>query len=386
MHLLVASLLLFVSFAQAADRVPPTVLVEKEITFTDDLDFTNLALAIDRHLVSFASREMKVSFKLGATTYKRSDLKATLIAFKDLAARTATCITTTDKATCYDNFSKELNRDYSIYRPVPLSWETGFKTNQTLFTAYYSPDFHGSKTKTAVFKNPIYAKPATSVLTNLSRTDIDFEGKLEGKGLELFYVSESLYDIWLLHVEGGGRVQVKNTDGTSSFHHLSYTGKNNQSFRMLYKYMLKEGMIKKGAASIAHQRVYLDKHPEDRRRVFATCPSYIFFKISKDEPVGVNDIPLTDNRSLASDYRKYKEYGILNFIQAKKPILATEDTDKDDLIEFKDFSRFFINQDTGGAIRGHARSDLYFGHGPEAELAANSVKQLGNQFFLIKKK
>jgi membrane-bound lytic murein transglycosylase A len=372
----------FNSYLQAS--VAPTQRVYETIEFSDDLNLDNMLKAIDRQMVRFNSisqSSLNKKFKLGTLTYKRNDLKNTMIEFRKLVVKTILCQSKNIKSECFKELSNTLNSDYRIYKPLPKKSESGYSSKQTLFTAYYSPDFMGSKVKTEVYKHAIYALPKTEQLRKLTRKQIDFEGKLEGKGLELFYVSESLYDIWLLHVEGGGRVKVRNEDGSISSYYLSYANSNSQPFNMLYKYMRAEGMIVDGRSSIAHQRAYLDKHPEDVNRVLSSCPSYIFFKVTLDEPLGVQNMPLTENRSLATDYRIYKEYGLLNFIQAKKPT----NLDGNDSVVLKKFSRFMINQDTGGAIRGNARSDLYFGFGKAAELAANHLKNLGNQYFLIKK-
>lgn len=359
------------------ERIPKTEKVNQSIIFEDDLDFENMKLAISRQLKSFS--DLKTEMTFGSDKYKREDLKTTLEYFLTLVKRTQECMELIDRVTCMDQLSLSLNTEFNIYKPIPETSESGYKTGKTLFTAYYSPDMHGSKTQTDKYKYPIYTEPKDVSLKSLTREEIDFEDKLKGKGLELFYVSESLYDIWLLHVEGGGRVQVENEDGTIEKHFLSYQSTNKKTFNMLYKYMIANNMLQAGNAGIDQQRQYLEDHPEDQRVVLSSCPSYVFFKVTDDEPLGVKNIPLTENRSLASDYRKYKEYGILNFIQAKMP------THVDGQIQMLPFSRFFINQDTGGAIKGNARSDLYFGFGKKAEVAASNLKELGNQYFLIKK-
>lgn len=360
-------------------RIPTTTKVNEYIDFKDDLDFKNMKLAIKRNKKFFNRADLSVKFKFGNDTYNRKSLRDSQISFEILVDQALECMQSEAKNFCYEQFSKAVNTEFNIYKPSPLTWEQGHKTSQSLFTAYYSPDFIGSRTKTAIYKNPIYKLPKSTKLRSLTRDQIDFEKKLSGKGLELFYVKESLYDIWLLHVEGGGRIHVMNEDGTTSMAYLSYEGSNKRTFKMLYRYMLDHGMLKPGQAGIDHQRAYLKANPQDARKIFASCPSYIFFTESQKEPIGVNDIILTENRSLASDYRIYKEYGILNFIQAKIPVR------QNDQIKMKDFSRFFINQDTGGGIKGNARSDLYFGFGRKAELSANNLKVLGNQFFLLKK-
>lgn len=377
---LILALIVSSAFAGKSPRIPKTTKVQDYIDFKDDLDFANMKLAIQRNLSYFNSADLTVSFQFGQDIYTRKDLKETLEAFLILVEQAQICLKKKPHTDCYGDFSKSINAEFNVYRPNPLSWEQGYKTNQSLFTAYYSPDFTGSRTKTDVFKYPVYKLPQSSKLRSLSRDAIDFEKKLAGKNLELMYVKEGLYDIWLLHVEGGGRVKIHNPDGSVENTYLSYAGSNKQSFNMLYRYMLDHGMLMPGKAGIEYQRSYMQDHPEDQREILASCPSYIFFKETNHEPLGVKSIILTENRSLASDYRIYKEYGILNFIQAKKFTRTQQQT------ALRPFSRFFINQDTGGAIKGNARSDLYFGFGRKAELAANNLKILGNQFFLLKKK
>ena len=317
--------------------------------------------------------------RFGSTTIKRSHLKKSLLKFQELVVTTKSCLVLNLREKCFKDFNNNLNKFFKAYKPLPAKWEKGYKEGKTLFTAYYSPDLHGSKTKTKVFKNPIYGLPKDKKLARATSDQINFQGVLKGRGLELFYVSESLYDIWLLHVEGGGRVQVQNADGTKSYYYLSYKASNKQSFNMLYKYMLEEGMLKKGEATIANQRKYFLENPEHQRDILKTCPSFIFFSITESEPLGVKNIPLTIKRSLATDYRRMEEYGIINFIKYKKPKFS------DDGVKMVPFSRFFINQDTGGAIKGNARSDLYFGFGDDAELSANYIYGLGEQYFLILK-
>ena len=379
-----ASFLLLLIATQAysgSERIPETIRVYKTIDFSDDLDLVNMNKAIKRQLISFSKSDLSVKFKLGTLTYTRKSLKDSLELFTKYIDETLNCLSRNSRSHCYGKLSQKINQNFRIYRPVPLRKEPGYITGETKFTAYYSPDLHGSIVKTKHFQYPIYAKPKTVALQSLTREEIDFEGKLKGRGLELFYVSESLYDIWLFHVEGGGRVQVKDESGKNKFFYLSYDGTNKKAFNMLYKYMRQEGMLESGKTSITHQRAYFENNPEDRRSILASCPSYIYFKVTKDEPLGVKNIPLTENRSLATDYRLYKEYGILNFIQARFPQKLSENGE---LIS-KQSSRFMINQDTGGAIKGRARSDLYFGYGEKAEFTASYLNNLGRQYFLIKK-
>jgi membrane-bound lytic murein transglycosylase len=239
-HAFLAILLFITSQPLLAASVAPTTEVQIEIEFKDDLNFTNMQLAIDRQLVFFNRTNLQKSFVMGGKTFTRKDLKETLLHFQKIMQETVDCLKL-NKNNCYSTFNQKVNEDFHVFRPLPKKTEAGYATGETLFTAYYSPDFHGSKVQTDIYKYPIYAMPKDPKLQRLTRKQIDFEGKLKGKGLELFYVSEHPYDIWLLHVEGGGRVVTTDEAGNKTFHHLSYAGSNKQKFQMLYKYMKEQG-------------------------------------------------------------------------------------------------------------------------------------------------
>jgi membrane-bound lytic murein transglycosylase A len=367
----------FFSLGVKADLVPKLSKVNQTFNYEDDMSFEHMLKAIRRQEKYFQTRSLSEKIKFGSRNLTRKHLQKSLLSFKKYVIEALNCFQLYPKNTCTSEFSRKMNLDFEVYKPVPLSWEKGYKEGKTFYTAYYSPDFDASFTKTAIFKNPIYAKPKSPKLQKLTSDAINYQNKL--KGHELIYVKKSLYDIWLLHVEGGGRARVKQADGSYKYRYLSYDGANGKSFAMLYEYMIKQGMLKKGEATIAKQREYFVNHPKDQRAILKTCPSFIFFKITEDEPLGVHNIPLTENRSLATDYRRLKEYGIINFVRATKPVIVN------DQVSQKPYSRFFLNQDTGGAIKGNARSDLYFGYGDKAELAANFVYGLGEQYFLILK-
>ncbi|MBT4793280.1 MAG: hypothetical protein HON90_17040 [Halobacteriovoraceae bacterium] len=375
-----AILLVVLSVSSAfADSVPILKKYTQKIDFSDDLHFEHMLGAIVRQEKSFKKLNLNELMIFGNRTIKRSHLQKSLLVFKKHVVNALNCFQLYTAGVCYKEFSKQINQSFEFYKPVPEKWEKGYAEQKTLFTAYYSPDFEGSFTQTAVFKNPIYAKPKSITLQKSTSDQINYQNKLKNKNLAIMYVKQSLYDIWLLHVEGGGRVKIKGKDGKSYYMYLSYAGSNSGKFQMLYKYMIEQGMIIKGEATIAKQREYFVNHPQEQRQILASCPSFIYFSLSTKEPVGVKSISLTENRSLATDYRRLKEYGIINFVRAEKPIFENDSVSK------IPFSRFFINQDTGGAIKGNARSDLYFGYGDQAELAANHVYGLGEQYFLILK-
>lgn len=373
-------LLIFIFSYSAFAENTPTIRLDQSINFADDMDFANLEQAIDRQLESFNRTGLKGSIKFGTSLYQKTILKSSLEVLKTLALEAKSCIEVRTKAECMIEFNKQMNAKFSIYVPIASKNGRNRKRIQTQYTSYYSPDLHGSRVKTERFKNPIFRRPAVPH-DNYSRVDIDFKGALDGKGYEIFWVEESFYDLYLLHVQGGGRINITNPDGTTEVKYLSYDGKNNRTFQMIYKYMLQKGYLKSDNAGIPAQRKFLEENPDKQEEIFGSCPSYVYFKESAEEPIGLNNIPLTEGRSLAIDNTVYPTMGIINFVKAIK----ASHVDENGKVVKVPFSRFFISQDTGGAIRGNARCDLYFGYGPLAELTAYNMNEQGDQYFLIKR-
>lgn len=376
---MLAFIFLFATFAFA--EVTPTTRLNQSVSFADDMQFENLDLAIERQLASFATLGLPGTIKFGTKNYPKSVLKDSLVLLKQVADAAQECKKSNPENVCMEQFNRDVNEKFAIYIPLPGKKEPGYRTKTTThFTSYYSPDLHGSRVRTEKYKNPIYRKP-DAPHDNYTRVAIDYKGALDGKGYEIFYVQESHYDIYLLHVQGGGRIHVENPDGTTELKYLSYDGKNAQPFQMIYKYMMAQGYLKPDNAGIPGQRQYLEQNPDKEEEIFGSCPSYVYFKESAEEPVGLNNIPLTEGRSLAIDSRTYKTMGMINFV---KTIKASH-LDENGKVVKVPFARFFISQDTGGAIRGNARCDLYFGYGPIAELTAYNMNEQGEQYFLIKK-
>ena len=365
-----------------AAETTPTVRIYQSLNFSDDMNFLNLDQAIDRQLAFYDTLSLSGEIRFGTKSYPKKVLRESLVLLKNLALKARQCQKARSGKRCQDEFDREMNEKFALYKPVPKSTESGYQADLTTkFTSYYSPDLQGSRTRRGIYQRAIYRKPSNPVLANSTRVDIDYHGALAGSGHEIFYVSDSFYDLYLLHVQGGGRITVNNLDGTKEIKYLSFDGKNSRPFKMIYHYLIQRGYVSADDAGIPGQRRFLAQNPHKEEEVFATCPSYVYFKESDEEPIGLDDIPLTEGRSVALDQTVYKSTGLINFVKTKK---ASHLNSSNQVVKVP-FSRFFIGQDTGGAIKGNARCDLYFGYGPKAELTAYNMNDMGEQYFLIKK-
>ena len=161
---------------------------------------------------------------------------------------------------------------------------------------------------------------------------------------------------------------------------VGYAGDNGRPYRSIGRYLLDQGVLPPGQASTQGIRRYLAEHTEERDTILFQNPRYIFFKelsTGPSGPVGSLGVPLTPGRSLAADPSVYP-LGGLAFIHAKRPVWNARNQ-----VTWKEFFRFVVLQDTGSAIRGPARADLFWGSAAETE--AGAMAQRGEMYLLVKK-
>ncbi|MCP4666817.1 MAG: murein transglycosylase [Deltaproteobacteria bacterium] len=294
-----------------------------------------------------------------------------------------------------DKLNRRIRKHFRVYRA------TGRVGNKkVLFTGYFEPLYHGSRTRDETFKYPLYGKPADMLKIDLSLFRADLKGKsiiariedkkvlpyyskyhidgkkaLKGRNLEIAWLKDPL-DVAFLHIQGSGRLLLP--DGKSI--RVGYRSSNGRPYRSIGRYMLDRGFLNKAEMSMQSIRRYLTDHPEIVDEVLNHNPSYVFFRVLESEPVGNIGVPLTPGRSVALDYRLFPK-GALAFVSCRKPIVDNQGR----ITTWIKFSRFVLNQDTGGAIRGAGRADLFWGSGPYAEVAAGHMRHEGELYILIKK-
>ncbi|MFZ3157209.1 MAG: MltA domain-containing protein, partial [Smithella sp.] len=207
-----------------------------------------------------------------------------------------------------------------------------------------------------------------------NRREIDVERVLQGKNLELVWVSDPV-ELFSLHIQGSGKIKLE--DGTILT--VGFAQTNGRSFRSVTKFMLESGKINSSEASYRHEFLR-GRSDQEIYDVLSHNERYTFFRFLDKEPVGSLGEPVTPGRTIATDPDFFPE-GALAFIRLRKPVLDENGKIKEKVY----FSRFVLNQDKGSAIEGPGRVDLFCGFGIEAENMAGTLKENGELYLLLKK-
>lgn len=262
-----------------------------------------------------------------------------------------------------------------------------------LFTGYYEPTLFGSYQPTARFNYPLYQRPSTMLQLELGSRfpelkDQRVRGLLQGNKVIPFYDRAAIDGqnkplagneiLWVdsadaaffLHIQGSGRIQLP--DG--SIVGVGYADQNGQPYVAIGKILIERGELTPEEVSLQTINHWLRSHPKEADELKNQNPSYVFFTLRHDTesgPRGSLNVPLTQERSAAVD-RKVIPLGTPLWISTTLP-------DK------TPYQRLVVAQDTGGAIRGPVRADIFFGRGSRAEKMAGEMKQKGEIYALIPK-
>ncbi len=238
-----------------------------------------------------------------------------------------------------------------------------------LFTGYFEIGLEGSRYRYGHYQYPIYSKPADikAGKAYYSRKQIE-NGALSRKNLEIAWVKDPVR-AFFLHIQGSGQIFLE--DG--SILRVGYDGKNNHKYVSLGRYMIDKNYIKKENMSAPAIKTWLYKHPRKAKKIMQKNPSYVFFREIGDEgPIGGQGVALTPMRSLAID-KRFMPYGAPVWVD----VALNKSTKK--------FQKLLVAQDTGAAIKGPVRGDLFFGAGENAEQLAGYQNSRGKYFLLLPK-
>ena len=348
----------------------------------DDLDYGSLAGAIDRSVHYLGQLPQGKTFALCGEEYSAGRLIESLLAFKRIIQENPT----------------PHALDAVLKKEFTFCQATGSPSgHRILFTGYFEPFFKGSLTKTATYRYPLYRKPPDlvsvpggngeekktgrmengSLVPYFSRGEIE-KGRLLA-GQELVYLADPV-DAFVLHVQGSGRIAL--ADG--SLRRVQFAAKNGREYRSIGRLLVEKGVMRREEVTLPKIVSYLKEHPGEQEAILQYNDSFVFFRWGDDSaagPLGSLGEPVTPGRSVALDQGCFPP-GSLAFLAARKPIVNAAG----EIVGWEPLHRFVVNQDSGSAITGPGRLDLFWGAGPYAEAAAGNMKHPGNLYFLVKKK
>jgi len=266
---------------------------------------------------------------------------------------------------------------------------------EPLMTGYYEPWIDGSLAPDPRFPVPIYGLPADLRSVDLgrfhprwtgqrltyrldengiapyhSREEIDVLGALASKETPIAWTRDPV-DVFFLQVQGSGRLNLP--DG--SVRHVLYAGKNGHEYVSLGKVMIERGLVPAEEMSMQRIRAYLREHLQEVPELLNTNPSYVFFRLAQDGPLGAMGRTLTPMVSMATD----SAFLPLGSILAVDAVLPDEDGTETRT------AFLGLAQDRGGAIKG-SRLDLFCGAGQRAEFLAGHLQATSRAYLLLKKK
>jgi membrane-bound lytic murein transglycosylase A len=252
-----------------------------------------------------------------------------------------------------------------FFRPILITDQT----DEALFTGYFEPELDGSPVRTSRYKYPVYAMPseARRVRPWLTRREILTSGVMSGRGLEIAWVDDPV-ELFFLQIQGSGRIKYPNGD----YIRVGYSGANGHPYRSIGKEMVRRGIYQPHQVSAEVIKNWVRRNPVDGEALLYHNNSYVFFRevseVPADKgPLGAMNRSITQMRSVAVDPR-YTPLGAPVWIEkaGKSPL-----------------NRLMIAQDTGSAIKGAQRADVFYGTGDMAGKIAGAIKDPGRMVVLM---
>jgi membrane-bound lytic murein transglycosylase A len=249
---------------------------------------------------------------------------------------------------------------------VPLSI-ADYGQSEGLFTGYFEIELNGSRRRQGRYQTPIYRRPPElGSGPRYSRSEIE-DGALAGRGLELLWVDDPI-DAFFLEIQGSGRVRLEN----GSTVRVGYDGKNGLPYVPVGRLLAERGLIPRARVTMSSIRDWMNEHRDAGAALRRENPSYVFFREQRsDGAVGAEGIVLTPERSLAVD-RAFIALGLPIWVEADERFASAESV-----------RRLVVAQDTGGAIKGPVRGDLFWGTGDAAAWRAGVMSARGRYYLLL---
>jgi membrane-bound lytic murein transglycosylase A len=348
--------------------------------FRDDLDVASLNAAAAQSLAYYRAAPADRIFAFGGDRYTAAEMA-------DSMARLVALIETNGTP---EAMAEVVRREFVVYQSVG---QDGRGTVQ--MSAYYEHTLEASLAPTETCRWPVYGRPAdlvgvdlgifrpvwqgektagrivgTALVPYYSRTEINGQGVLAGRGLEIAWAKDPV-DIFLLQMEGSGWLRLPDR---AQLVRIRFAATNGRPYRSVARHLVERGLIPEAEANFDAVVGYLRSHPDERDALLAHNERYVFFQLDEgprhEQVLGHGGMVLTPGRSIAVDPARFP-LGSLGWIESDGPHRV---------------SRFVLSQDEGAAIKGPGRLDLFAGAGEAAERFATGFWQTGRLYFLVKKR
>ncbi|WP_170311841.1 murein transglycosylase A [Sulfitobacter sabulilitoris] len=251
-----------------------------------------------------------------------------------------------------------------LFRPILID-----DGSEAMFTGYFEPELDGSLSPSPRYAHPVYAMPpeAKEISPWLTRQQILDGDAMTGRGLEIAWVDDPV-ELFFLQIQGSGRIRLP--DGRSI--RVGYAGANGQPYRSVGVELVRRGVYEPHQVSAQVIKNWVRRNPDDGARLLYHNPSYVFFRevseVPADKgPLGAMNRSITTLRTVAVDPA---------FVPLGAPVWIEKDG-KGPL------RRLMIAQDTGSAIKGSQRADIFFGTGDRAGRAAGRLRDPGRMIVLM---
>ena len=366
--------------------IPPPALIglapKSYPVFQDDLDFDGLAHGLNQSLTYLNRLPADRVFQFGNEEFTSRKIARGLTDFRDFIA-------TQPSVPALNQYIRDNLR---VYRAAGTADD-----GKVLFTGYYEPLLEGRAVQDGIFQYPVYGLPQDLAVLDLTpfgkkfkgvkltgrythpdfvpyhdRRAIDLSGVLADKAPVLAWVKDPV-DLFFLHIQGSGKIQIPSQEALQ----VHYAAANGRPYRSIGRLLIDTGKIPREEMSMQRIRAYLAEHPEERDAILYHNPSYVFFQLEEDGPLGAINVVLTPGRSLAVDRKLFPLAG-LAYGRIQVPLVDGDGR----IAKWMPVSRFVLPQDTGGAIKGAGRADLFWGNGDYAALAAGHMQHHGDLYFL----
>lgn len=369
-----------ISFYDIGNHVKDVSEVDSNIItkIEDDLDRDSLLKVIYTNIEYLSSKPSSFTIKIGKDSYSRDSFIKLNKRFYEIFSSTMS----------YSEILGLIKKEFKIYKAISDD------TKNVTITGYYESEINVVRDKNDEYKYALHLRPPDLIKVN--GQDFDYGRYDENGNLVKYYSTQEIrqgaidkFKVEIAYSNHPSHIMLAQIQGSSiirfpdgSISRIGFDGANGWKYVSVQKILMDCGEIP--SMNFKDFIKYLSSQPQDREeRLVNLNPRYIFFKInnSQNGPIGAISKELIPYRSIAID-PKYIPYGVIAYISSTKPV-ADENGEK--ILEFKNFSRFVATHDSGFAIRGSGRIDLFWGNGKKAELEASSMKAEGSFYMFAPK-